>query len=817
MGTNRLRAKLRPEGGKTSALASDIDAKAASTGTETATPLSASGVAKSFGTAVVRLRQRRQLTQGQLGDRLALTASMVSRIENGERNPTRSLLLRLGKALELTTEERNELAAAAGYPLDELTDTTLRVVEIVSQQVDFTATDRSMMLNDLVASIQGWRKLSEGRTLASTHDLEAAKRHYAGMADHSEYTPMLRAYSYMLLADAEEKLGELDHAETHVQTAMRIVQQLPLEPTVILQADIFAVQGKIALRKGQYSIAGALMEKGKTLYSQMRPDSEESQRTILQGQGESCKRLALLSLFRGKPEEAQELCGKAEGYLRQIDGPGAKRNLLAIEEFRAWALSLQNEFAQAHSLYSQVQQRHQQTGDTYGVSKIWLYIADNYHRELKVKLGDALDATGDSDERRRTLSNKLKSLDHLATSAKEAYERALGGAEQVGERILRGRCLSGLGDILRLQAAQSGEAAAYARAQQYLDQALALESEIGQARRIPGIYESLARLERDQGRVQIAIDYYQRSLQALAKVSLSYSADDAADRMRERIQRALQALQPRERASTGVMVYDGQPVGSGDILSLWRTACDRLIEVTREFVLKNMPHPTATWELDPDWIQLMCDLEEETGSRVLLQNRLSTSLSQGQPPNLPPDASKAHSMRHRLFVESVRESHWRGNGETIRDLCCRSAVEADLRDESGIRDLVQGQATKALELMRDYRGTYQLESCVFEAPLSFAVKGGLVLFEIPGMVARQLLGVQVSRRRSEDVKDAKSVCYAIGRNVSGSAELAHTLVEIFDQLVVLAGRSLDLREPTLEWLAKMTTREPFVQLAISGF
>lgn len=59
----------------------------------------------SFGNYICELREKKGLSQSQLGERLGVTNKAVSRWENGSAYPSTELMLPLAKALDVTIEE----------------------------------------------------------------------------------------------------------------------------------------------------------------------------------------------------------------------------------------------------------------------------------------------------------------------------------------------------------------------------------------------------------------------------------------------------------------------------------------------------------------------------------------------------------------------------------------------------------------------------------------------------------------------------------------------------------------------------------------
>ncbi len=68
-----------------------------------------------FAPVLTRLRQQRRLTKNRLARAAGLTPGAITRLEKGERHPTRTTIAKLVTALKLPPDQEYELYAAAGY------------------------------------------------------------------------------------------------------------------------------------------------------------------------------------------------------------------------------------------------------------------------------------------------------------------------------------------------------------------------------------------------------------------------------------------------------------------------------------------------------------------------------------------------------------------------------------------------------------------------------------------------------------------------------------------------------------------------------
>lgn len=68
-----------------------------------------------FSDTLRRYRQRARLSQSRLAGIAGFDHSYVSRLESGNRTPTRSAVVALGKAMQLSQVDMDSLVASAGY------------------------------------------------------------------------------------------------------------------------------------------------------------------------------------------------------------------------------------------------------------------------------------------------------------------------------------------------------------------------------------------------------------------------------------------------------------------------------------------------------------------------------------------------------------------------------------------------------------------------------------------------------------------------------------------------------------------------------
>ncbi|MBX5444490.1 helix-turn-helix transcriptional regulator [Sphaerobacter sp.] len=75
----------------------------------------APSAAPTFAELLKRFREEARTSQSRLAESAGFDHSYVSRLESGNRTPTREAVVKLADALGLTPEQRDSLLAAAGY------------------------------------------------------------------------------------------------------------------------------------------------------------------------------------------------------------------------------------------------------------------------------------------------------------------------------------------------------------------------------------------------------------------------------------------------------------------------------------------------------------------------------------------------------------------------------------------------------------------------------------------------------------------------------------------------------------------------------
>ncbi len=509
------------------------------------------------------------------------------------------------------------------------------------------------------------------------------------------------------------------------------------------------------------------------------------------GIGSSYKRLAQVALLRGEPEDALTLCLTAEAYLQRADNTSERRHwLLRTYEQLAWAYSKLGDFDLAIERRMQTRRELERDRDTYGKARNSLYLGDDYLREVKKRVSAALSASvnaesstesstessaatadetcPDAEARKRAMRQAvrqvLRSDDALVwlDRAEAFYREARPALERTGQDALLGRLLANLGMTLRYKAIRDEDDPDGARpggsearpdekrnekrkqieeirseALELLASALTHEKQIGHPRRLPGIYETLAGLLMDMGNESVARFYYLAGLDILGAAD-ARPADSAASVQVERLRAGLavatrsgdvsDAISPTVPASVALPALR---FTTSDYQEAWADLCKRLCGTVERYGSQTSAKGGVTLitfsNRSDEWGRHLLEFEQEPGGRILLQNRISTSLALKLPGGLSPSGAQNHQMRHQVFKASVQLAHSSAS-EPAQDICCRRTVEASVANPESA-DQAHEEITNALDFMQRYRAGYRLDAAPYEAPLGVAAKGDHILIE----------------------------------------------------------------------------------------
>lgn len=775
----------------------------------------AEGAAQVFPQKLKELREEKGLSQIILAQRLQRSPSLISLLESGGRHPTRAVIQELSVALGLSDDQRLQLFKAAGYGVDEISAALQALVTTVDRIAQLDDADRALMLADLKVSLTSWQQLAEGRKLLRDGEIERSLEHFLRMERHHEYSPAVRAYTRVSLADASLKLGQLRRAKAAIGRAFRTLQHLPENWAVQLHAEALAVQGTIAQRAGRYRSAERLFEDSRVFYKKLRHGPDANDAVARQGTGKSYKRLAEIAMLKGEPLTALDYCDQAVANLCDMR-PASGRDfwLRRVRELKAWAYSKLGDTARSISLHEQVRDECEAAGDIAGVTRGWLYLGDDYLRpvERAVRIAQSSPDVTTPEQRRHVIREALRddTLASYLTHAGNCYQQAEAGSRNMHDRVLLGRWLSSKATIERLLGSLSNDVSAdvhFTMARDLFEEALREERQIEQARRIPHIYESIAELTWDWGEPEIlwrerTLHLYDSAMKELASPLLTTN-DSAGQELHERIEKArvclrqaLVAAHPNavEPATPRARLKQSDWRGWHDLSasSRWRELSEQVIDALYRALINDHGHYYVGSDQSLDWVKTLAEFEAQPGDRILAQNHPSLSLTRISPGWYSTEASPQLRIRYDLLRQQLEDASILASSARnalCRDLCYRLAVERGMEDRD-THALFLDQIKQANDLQRTYPGRYTLVAAPYALPVGFGAKGSLVLAEIPSPLARQLFDDSTM-----NMHDGQSACYRI----EGNEELKQHLTQLFDDMVEEALRD-DLHQATTRWL-----------------
>lgn len=771
-----------------------------------------------FGPTLTAMRTARNLTQTNLATSIHRSTGFISLLETSQRRPNRELVDALADALGLEpdSDERGMLIRAAGFEPRELSGAITRLVEVLAEQLPIGEWNKLIVRADLAAIIDGWLDHFKTQKQFEQGHFSEVVTHGADLLQRKHYSPTLLTSIRLTLAEAMVQQGELSAAEAVIAdvTASTEHAQVVPEWAPPLQAEARALQGLIVTHTGAYSTGKKLLGQSAAQYHQLLTTKHIAEDIGFLGLGISYKRLAQVAILQGEPDNGFNLCQTAEAYLRRASESEERSHWLRrTDEQKAWAYTKMGEFQLAIELREQTHAELVKARDHYGITRNLLYTGDDYLSQIKLVVNRALsDAFPDG----RSLSdlNRRNQIMRgvLATSeariwlsrAEQCYSSALETLESYGQHMLVGRCLTNLAKVLRYKFVRDNNAHAATTAQQYLTRALTMEDGIGHRRRLPGIYEALADLELDRGKLSSALGKYKRGLEEIDSYGVN-SEDAAANTQKERLLGAIAAIEERMREQ-------GEPVVEATLESTrpkerWLMLCRQLVELTQRFVLPKQENGglVARSNRTDVWIDTLYTFDAEEGGRILLQNALSDSLTDRLRAGLSPAGAHVHASRHHIFSSAIEQA--RRLDERSWDLCCRPHVERSLQFED-TSELVLHQLENAYRYMVDHQRGYQLDSCIYEVPLGFAVKRSHILIEAPSDLAPSFLA-------PDDPPQAigATLCYEFHDEA-----FAKALTDLFREFIDTSERILEKtprQEKTQDWLKRLL-EPPTVSPGLTG-
>ncbi len=142
-----------------------------------------------FGALVRQFRNDRGLTLADVAQRMNVTVSYISLLENGHRPPSPKIVGMFKEAFRLTPSEESRLLAASGYSEDALTRAVKYLLDVIVDEMQPDEIDHALMQEDILAVTSGWRDLLYGKQDMLNGQFDSALQHFDKLMEAPDLTP----------------------------------------------------------------------------------------------------------------------------------------------------------------------------------------------------------------------------------------------------------------------------------------------------------------------------------------------------------------------------------------------------------------------------------------------------------------------------------------------------------------------------------------------------------------------------------------------------------------------------------------------------
>ncbi len=597
--------------------------------------------AQEFGALLRDFRLRKNVSQITLATELRRSSSFVSLLESGNRAPSKEVIEEIGTILVLLPSEIDRLFLAAGYAVDDTGRAVQELSDSVTPEHLRLTPQHVMFASDVQDLADYWKQMFAAIELFNAADFAQAKSEFEKLLSHYRQRSVLGSIAASIhyaktlihcgnLSDASTALNGAQKEIDAAQAASGVTPPWLEEPA--LRGELVATHAEIALRHGNYPLAKELTTRSFSMYQQAF--MKQSQATLF-GLGMSNKRLAQVALFQGEARDAINFCKNAESYFKQIL-PSSLADLwiARVGELHAWALTQLRRFDDALKQRNRNRQTYERLHAPFQLAKNALFMADDYRKRFEDLLKQRDTTVFVSPKARAEhIRTTLNAVESDLQEADTLYQFALQELRVRDAQILIGRCQRGLGIIRRFRAVfQRAPDEMREEAMELLRNAYATDAASGQKRRLPGIYEVLAEIAWDQDHLQEAGDHYYAAMTIVEQL-LQESGDLSLKIHHAHFVEMLALLREREIV----------PTASGEesvrqILPQWSTQIRAMKEILYKALLLGGGRTRfiTNSERDEKWLQTINETEMRPGSRRLLQNALSSSLTTKLPEGSTP-------------------------------------------------------------------------------------------------------------------------------------------------------------------------------------
>ncbi len=580
-----------------------------------------------FGVLLRTYREGRSLTQGQLANATGYSMALISRLESGQRRPSREVVEKLAAALALTDDETQQLLRTAGLSAEGSLDDITHLTDAVLAADPRDMIIRALVQSDLSVQATAWGELTAASHRMRQDDVRGSVPIFRSLLLRRELSFVLRLYAARKLCEAYRRLGDLKRARGALTRAEQILDHLSPRLKVaahesiangdaaremwcvaFLRGSLAALHGELDELGGEYETARFQFQTSITHYTTLRkslPEGDHRDAAQL-GLVRSLLRLANITSTFGDNEDAISLCKRAAEELQPLPPSWQREDASRkLNEVEASARVRTSDFARAIELHAAVLLEAQESGTPFGVLRNLLFLGDDYRRRVEAHL-DPLrrDATtgylarSDSQVLRTLLApdpegvQPDRDLVGWLDQAEAYYRRAEAVYEKSKAPLNYGHLLVGKGITARYRGH-------FDEAETLLLQALEAELTSGQNARLTSVYTALGDVAWDRGVLPQAVYWYSRVRKVLQEDENGrYPAQDSHLR---RVDESLRAV--RQEASP-----DARAEFHADLAHDWHHVRGRLYRLVYEAITSARARPLTEDAADPDWIALMADV-----------------------------------------------------------------------------------------------------------------------------------------------------------------------------------------------------------------
>lgn len=439
-----------------------------------------------FGNLLRQHREAAGLRQIDLGQKIHIDGSMISRLETGRTKPNPATLQEIINALALhdvSREKLDELWDAAGYYRSPVLEGAVAhpVVVFIHQELEkLGAREKELLSSDL-------RSITEinQEYLSAKKDSKHRKWSRASEALQSLRKLVERRVQWWYARIDEElgwcqySIGEYARAVQSYEFALWSAQQLA---DAAKEARILIKLGNAHRRCG-----GPEWEIARECYEEARERFESAGDDI--GVADCIRRIAGVHLFQGRPNEGERLCDESLEMCRET---GYELGEYKALQHKAWACDLLGRWDEASRYCEEALAiANRVTQDEWALAKALRYLGDAYR--LEGRIDEAEEVYGQ------------------ASSIVERLE-----AEGVDASLLVGMIKLGLGKVYLRQPGREREA------RSCLDESLEAHLHLGEDFRVADVLSQQADLLVKLGRLQEAEIRLELAAKRLRKLSNTF-------------------------------------------------------------------------------------------------------------------------------------------------------------------------------------------------------------------------------------------------------------------------------------------------------